>query len=127
MKNLNAIAESGVITEREILTIKSRLNRGVDCWQIFDNGNLTITPEQTEKGFNWLWNLYKSPTGKIRKNNPFGNWEISALEDFAGFELVDFVDTGNGFVSWFVPVYRVKSHLSGEFDYYMENGQIVIC
>ena len=127
MKNYNEIAASGVISEREILTIKSRLNRGLDCWEIFDNGNLTITPEKTEKGFNWLWNQYKTPFGKVRKNNPFGTWEISALEDFAGFELVDFIDAGNGFVRWFVPVYRVKSHLSGEFDYYMNGGQICIC
>lgn len=127
MKNYNEIAASGVISEREILTIKSRLNRGLDCWEIFNNGNLTITPEQSEKGFKWLWNQYKTPCGKVRKNNPFGTWEISALEDFAGFELVDFVDAGNGFVRWFVPVYRVKSNLSGEFDYYLKNGEICIC
>ncbi len=117
------IARRGVITEREIITLKSRLNRGkTEVLDIFKNGYLNITPEQSEKGLNWLLNQWKTPRGKERKNNPFGYREQEIIEDFERFELVDLIDNGNAYFSAFLPVYRVIDRAGNHFDYFVNLG-----
>jgi hypothetical protein len=77
-----------------------------------------IMPEQAAKGLAWLLDKWKTPTGKERKHNPFGAREINVLENFRRFRLVDFYDAGNGYMSFYVPVYRVESITGNSFDYY---------
>lgn len=129
-KDHAAICAAGVISERQIITIKSRLNRGIDAWPVLSSGPLSITPEQTEKGINWLLNQYKTPAGRVRKNNPFNAWAASILENFDRFQLVDFVDISRcpGWVSFYLPVYRVIDSRGRFFDYfcnYCEKGSPV--
>lgn len=117
------IARRGVITEREIITMKSRLNRGKsEVLDIFNNGYLNITPEQSEKGLKWLLNQWKTPRGKERKNNPFGDREQEIIEDFERFELVDLIDNGNAYFPAFLPVYRVIDRIGNHFDYFVSLG-----
>jgi len=111
------IAAAGVITERQIITIKSRANRGADVWEIFNNGNLRITQEQTKKGLSWLLNQWKTPRGIERKNNPFGYREQGILENFSHFELVDFYEDCNPWRCFYYPIYRVVSRSGNFFDY----------
>lgn len=70
-KIYSKIASAGVITEREVLLMKNRANRGLadDVFTIFDNGRLQITPEQADKGLAWLKDLWKTPRGVVRKRN----------------------------------------------------------
>jgi hypothetical protein len=119
------IAAAGVITERQIITIKSRANRGADVWEIFNNGNLRITQEQTKKGLSWLLNQWKTPRGIERKNNPFGYREQEIINNFDRFALVDFYNVGRYF-PFFVPVYRVISRSGSSFEYYYNAGRISI-
>lgn len=119
----NEVAAAGVITERQILTFKSRLNRGEsEVLNIFDNGYLNITPEQTNKGLRWLLDQWKTPNGKERKNNPFGERETTILGNFSHFQLIDFIDCGNAYFFAFLPVYRVVSLSGAFFDYFVSMG-----
>ena len=119
-KIYDEIAERGIITEREVNLIKRRLNdpyTGGIKKRVFANGPLKLTPEQTKKGIEWLLDKYKTPTGKIRKHNPFNKKQAAILENFKEFELINFVDWGNMVVTWFVPIYRVISKHGRTFDY----------
>ena len=124
-----AVAKRGYITENEINCFKSRMNRGDDSANyddLFQNYGVMISPEQTAKGLSWLLNQWKTPRGIERKNNPFGAREISTLENFDHFELVDFYNAG----SWrpfYLPVYRVVGAAGyPDFEYYVNGGQLII-
>lgn len=128
MKNITKLVEArGFILENEIITLKSRLSRGVeqDADLTYNYAPVAISPEQTEKGLSWLLNQWKTPAGKERKNNPFGYREQDILDNFDRFALVDFYDAGR-FCSFFVPVYRVISRSGASFEYYYNGGQIQI-
>lgn len=101
------IIKRGIITEREVLLIKKRLNdharmrrewdRGAfagteferefgvkneslhNALRALDRAVVYVTEEQATKGFNWLWYKYKSPTGRERKNNPFSSQQLAVL------------------------------------------------
>ncbi len=129
---LEFVRENGYITERDILNLKSRLNNGRMTGSEADEItglHPSVTDEQARKGFAWLWNLYKSPSGKVRKHNPFGAREVAALGDgwdaSARFTFDGFVNVGR-FVSYYVPVYTLERG-DDTFQYYVNGGQIVIC
>ena len=118
------IAERGIITEREILLIKRRLNNFGEVLikrALFGNGPLQITPEQTKKGLDWLIDKYKTPRGVVRKHNPFNDGQVAILEDFKKFELVGFTDVSRSCLMWFMPTYRVYSQHGRYFDYVVSN------
>jgi hypothetical protein len=128
MKTLNDqiqkdVEQSGIITEKQILLLLHRMNAGekIDVSYIWDN-HPNLTNEQSAKGLNWLKNLWKSPTGKERKNNPFGYREEKILETETQMYLVGFYDTARyNQNSYFVPLYGI-----GGMEYYLSGGQISI-
>ena len=121
------IAERGVITEREVRLMRRRLNRGVsifDVFNIFVKGDLRITDEQAKKGLAWLKNLWISPTGKIRKRNPFNQRQMCILARFDHFDLVSLQNRSHSvWVSDFYPVYRVYDDKGRYFDYIAKRGE----
>ena len=136
MKNIcESVISRGYITEREIITLKSRINRArfgrnsdkYDPWQDFNtmydhfNGEIPISLEQTQKGLSWCMDQWKTARGIQRKHNPFGDREQSVLESFQRFFLVDFYAAGN-YVPFFVPVYRTEGE-KNYFDYYAGIGK----
>jgi len=124
---LEEIKKKDVITEREILLIKRRLNEGTyKSEDVNEIDTKKLTPEQNEKGFKYLYDLYKSPTGKERVNNPFGDREEEVLNNFSHFELVDWYDNGNQYYKNYVPVYRVVAKDGSGFEYVMKVGKIEI-
>lgn len=73
-----AAAEArGWINENEIATLKRRQNRGE---RIQIENPIPVSYDQAQKGFAWLWDKYRTPRGAERKNNPFSNPEVKALE-----------------------------------------------
>lgn len=121
---IEKIANTGIIEEREINLLKRRANNGEDISALYDiDKDIEVTPEQSAKGFAWLWNLYKTPSGKERKNNPFGYREIAILENYKGenFTFKGFYDVGNGYFHFNVPIYEI-----GGMEYYVSGGQIHI-
>lgn len=119
------IEEKGIITEREILLLKRRANNGdIEAANFYpgcDRG-IEVTDEQSEKGFKSLYNLYKTPMGKERKNNPFGYREMDILDNYNGerFTFVGFYDDSNRFRSYYIPIYEI-----GGMQYYY-NGELHI-
>jgi hypothetical protein len=123
--------ENNTITEKEINLIKLRMNNDkVDNFTqeaidfIWDNSP-QLTPDQNKKGIDYLRNLWKSPTGKERTNNPFGYREQDALETFEYFELRGFYDAGNRYRKFYVPLYTCVG-AETSFEYYISGGNINI-
>ena len=111
-----------MITEQEINLLKRRANTGdkdaANFWPCVD-----CTQEQSAKGFAWLKNLYKTPAGKERKNNPFGYREMDIIDNYAGdnFTFRGFYDAGRYGFHNYVPVYELAG-----MEYYNYGGiQIV--
>ena len=84
-----------------------------------ENAPYSITPQQTVKGLNWLFNLRFTMRGKERKNNPFGYREQSILDDFDRFELSGLYDDSDGYNGFhnFKPIYKVIASDGESFDY----------
>lgn len=120
------IAKNGIITEKEINLIMRRLNAGekIDLSAIWD-GEIEVTEEQTAKGLDWLKNLWKTPTGKERSNNPFGYREMDVLEDPRAKIFFRGEYNAGRSVSYFIPIYLVCGG-STSFEYYVTDGQISI-
>lgn len=126
---INDAIKNNIISESDINLIKNRINRGedVDLDAFYEKEGILLTPQQDQKGFQFLWDLYKTPTGKERGNNPFGWREQNVLENFDHFEVIDFYDaTRPGGVKFVVPYYRVVSKEGDTFEYAFHGGQIHI-
>jgi hypothetical protein len=125
------IMETNTITEKEINLIKNRMNNDkVDeaTQQVIDyiwDNSPQLTPDQNKKGIDFLRNLWKSPTGKERTNNPFGYREQDTLETFEYFELRGFYDAGNRYRKFYVPLYTCVG-ANSNFEYAFYNGQVNI-
>jgi len=106
-----------ILTENEVNLIKRRLNDGKikieDLKEEYD-----LTSDQIQKGKSYLMNQWKSPTGKVRANNPFGYRETNILEDFKTINLYGFHNIGN-YTPFYVPIYSVRSSNNG-FEYYVD-------
>ncbi len=101
-KKYSTIIDSGKIEEREIISLKSALRRESlskeekqNLESRIANNNLLISTGQTKKGYDFLVNLWKTPTGKERKNNPYGYREEDVLENFESFTFDGFYDDSN--------------------------------
>jgi hypothetical protein len=122
---LKKIEQTNEITESEILLLKTRLNNGekIDMDYIWNN-EISVTPDQNKKGIEFLLNLYQTPSGKERKNHPFGYREIEILKNFTHFEFKGFYDAGNYLHSYYIPLYVCCGDNNG-FEYYY-NGKVNI-
>jgi hypothetical protein len=126
------IRKTNTITEREVALIMRRLNSGKDDKEtkdivdyIWDN-KPSLTSEQNKKGFDFLYDLWKSPSGKERKNNPFGYREQEVLENFEGFDLSGFYNASRyGQRPYYIPQY-IANGKDGSFEYYYSNGEVSI-
>jgi hypothetical protein len=115
------------LTEREVKLLLKRMNEGkINPSQLRDNG-YALTPDQVEKGRAWLTNLWITPRGVERKNNPYGYRETSILRSFKTIRLADVVDTSfyRATRRFYVPVYEVVGK-DDSFMYYLSGGKINI-
>lgn len=73
--------KAGVISEKDILLLKRRLNNK-SFGDVRMPNEIKVSDEQKEKGLKWLRNLYVSPTGKIRKITLLdgGKWIYSNVQ-----------------------------------------------
>lgn len=106
---ISEIETKGFITEKEISLLKRRANAGdkeaANFWPCVE-----CTPEQSEKAYKWLKNLYVTPNGKERKNNPFGYREMNIINTWNGekAEFKGFYDAGRYGFHNYVPVYYLN-------------------
>lgn len=126
-KLLAKIRKSMAINEKEINLIKRRLNDGklrIRDIDFLSDGDVIVGKQQYSKGIKWLKNLYITPTGKMRKNNPFGRREIDVLESAKYIEVIGFENV-SFWSKFYVPHYSVVGY-EGSFDYYVNGGKVVI-
>lgn len=130
-KRVSEILKAGVISEKDLNLLKSRLNRNLceydDLEPLFID-YIALSDDQTAKGVNWLRNLYKTSAGKIRKSNPFGAREISVLEsEDIKIDLCGFYDAGRYGCHNYIPNYCVWGE-NGSFEYvpYCNNHECYI-
>jgi hypothetical protein len=122
--------EKGFLTEGDILLIKRRLNDGklkADDVFIPDDG-WKLTPEQTEKGLNFLMKQWKGKSGAVSKNSPYGYREEDVLANFKEFRLTGFYDTATAEanrigIHYYQPIYSVISKDGAGFEYVMDFRQ----
>ena len=85
------------------------------------------TKEQAQKGYDWLMNLYKTPHGLQRKNNPFVYREEEALDSgIKGFTYDGNFNAGNAYMDWYTPMYTFIGNNGTCFQYYVAGGKIMI-
>lgn len=136
MKKYNAIIQAGKIEEREIISMRSFMHKSKENARfIFDamndyrdtnqDQNLSLSPDQNQKGYDFLMNCWKTPRGIERKNNPFGYREQAILENFSHFELKGFYNAGNAYRNFYLPLYECISKDGNSFEYYY-NGEVNI-
>lgn len=123
------IKDTGYITEKDLRWVIQTVNReGYES--VFKGENalslpISLSPVQIKKGFDWLWAQYKTPTGKERKNNPFGCREEEILENFKTIEFSNLTNQGfHG--SYYLPCYAVYDAEDDGFEYYVDGGKINI-
>lgn len=119
-KIIAAAEERGWINENEILLLKRRRNRGE---RIQIENPIPVSYDQAQKGFAWLWDKYRTPRGAERKNNPFLNPEMKALERAkkhgARFTFNGFYGTRN---NWHEPIYELITPIC-DIRYIVSLGQ----
>lgn len=136
LKEIISTAKStGTISEKDILLLKNRLNKGHDTsdkiWEFINNldEGLVLEKEHSRKGIDFLYNLYKTPMGKIRKNNPFGSRECEILDfaknsEEANFTFDGFRDSYKFSNSVQFPVYTLHSEVLSMSYFY--DGEVNI-
>ena len=124
------IIESGKIEERELISMRSLMHKNDEAsTAIFhalgEVGELSLSLDQQDKGYEFLLGQWKSPTGKERKNNPFGYREQAILENYKEIKLSSLYNAGNAYTNFYLPLYTVYSKDGMGFEYYY-NGEINI-
>lgn len=122
------IINTGKITEREIISMRSLINRDKEAARaIFDawNDELELETSQQQKGYDFLIDQWKTPKGIERKNNPFGYREQEILENFRDFTLKSLYNAGNAYTDNYLPLYSCNSKDGNGFEYYY-NGKVNI-
>lgn len=129
-KNIPDFVNEKTFTEQQIKLLQRRLNdKKIKEQDIFGKDfdrTKRITPEQTKKGLDWLDDKRRTPTGKERLNNPFGAREEAVLDNFDRFELTEFFDSGNQFVSFKIPLWTVIAKDGSRFQYHSQGGKVNI-
>lgn len=131
-KKYKELIKDNDFKERDYISLRSILNgykkvnitqeQKEELKEDATNRGLHVSKEQTEKGYKWLMNLYKTPKGKERKNNPFGHREEKILENFSHFMFYCFYDAKESlYMSGYhdyLPVWEVIDKDGDSFTYY---------
>lgn len=119
------IKEQGFATEKQILLLKSRMNRNKENEQEISDLTADIMPiklteEQAEKGREWLLRKNLKNNGEFRKNATLSDYEISVLKNAKGAYLSDFYNLGD-IIANNVPIYRYENE-NEAFEYFVQCG-----
>ena len=124
------IASKEIITERQILLLKGRMNKGKDVdLSPLDDLEIYVTDEQAEKGLAYLRKHFLTTKNKKRKNCKWGDYELKAigyngegepLEKLNPHHLFTFEGYMNigRCIPCYSPIYGI-----GAISYYMEGGE----
>ena len=122
---LKEIAESGIMTEKQISLLKLRSNKeNTNLYDLYDN-EIECTTQQTKNGLEWLLNKWKTPKGAERKNNPFGYREQNVLKDENAKSYFEGFYNAGKYNTYLTPIYTIVGN-GGSFEYIVEGGEIKI-
>lgn len=128
-----AIIDRGFITEREIISFRSAVNRwkrttmsenekqqliGMMFDKLESTGGFDLETAQKQKGIDWLRNKLYTKTGKRRQDvfaRGVPDHVFKVVDNFKDFTLVDFESVG--FSHQLFPVYRCIAQDGTSFDY----------
>lgn len=87
-----------------------------------------ITPEQTQKGINYIKNVAFKKSGEPRnsKQNVFGQFEQRVIKNFYCFKFVGLCNIANNGYAFYVPIYRVLAHDGSWFEYTTNMGRMEV-
>lgn len=122
------IKTRGYISEQQISLLKRRGNHQDE--DIFDyslldtkqfSDGIPLTPDQNEKGIKFPGNLACTPTGKTRKNCPFGYRELNIIDTCTEFTFRGFHDAGRRNYVSLLPLYELDG-----MEYYYDGEVHVV-
>lgn len=119
-KALNGFARTSLTKEERMKLIDLFVNDGV---------KIKITQQQSVKGLLWLKNLYMSPTGKVRKSNPFDAEQLEVIENFSHWTFEGLEDLSYEIgryhqeYQYLFPIYRIHSTDGRFFEYTAHSWQ----
>lgn len=120
-----AIGSSSKLAQWEKQDLKATLEE-----QVEKRRGLNITPEQSEKGIEWLTKFVFNSKGERRKdkasNAAFGAYEVNCIKNFYGFTFQGVYSAGNGYYSFYKPIYRLTATNGDWFDYTTNMGLITV-
>ena len=134
-KLIEKIQNTHVVTEREILLIKSRLNHGrmgIDSLNFLGKENVYVTDEQSQKGLDFLRKKLLTKRNCRRKNCNWGEYELQDIgwqgdDEYLKhidvhhlFTLVGFMNIGCS-MPYYEPIYAI-----GNTSYYMDGREPTI-
>ena len=120
------IKERGFMTEREMLTLKSRSDKAqkdlLDYDTLTPDEGIPIAPEWSEKGIQWLRSLL-TKKGEPRKGQNLDSREIEIIKTARPEDIRFnyFYDNGRGWYRNYVPVYSIRG-----MEYFVECGNIKV-
>ena len=121
---LAQIKQRGFMTEREMLTLKSRSNKAQkDLFQYDEFSEyVPLSEEWANKGIQWLKSLLKK-NGEPKAGQNLGYREIEIIKTATAsdFSFVCFYDNGNGWYRNYIPVYNIAG-----MEYFVECGNIKV-
>ena len=121
---LEQIKERGFMTEREMLTLKSRSNKAQkDLFQYDEFSEyVPLSEEWANKGLQWLKSLLKK-NGEPKAGQNLGYREIEIIKTATAsdFSFVCFYDNGNGWYKNYIPVYNIAG-----MEYFVSGGNIKV-
>ena len=124
---LAQIKERGFLTERDMLTLKSRSNKAQKDILYYgiinpDGYGTKIAPEWAAKGLQRLKGLLTTK-GEPRKGQKLGFREIEIIKTATpeDFTFIGFYDNGRGWCRNYLPVYNC-----GGMEYFVECGNIKV-
>ena len=127
---VNEIKAQGYATEKQILLLKSRMNRNKENASEINELTANIMPirltaEQAEKGREWLLRKNLKNNGEFRKNSSLGYRELHILNNAKEAYLSYFYPNGNRFFTYYTPVWSIDTN-EEHFEYMIDGGETKI-
>jgi len=95
--------------------------------KIANADGISLTEDQQNKGWKYLYNLGFTPKGAERRNSPYGYREEQIVSLKGDLSLIGSYDAGNMFRSYYVPLYEAYSKKARtSMQYYVWGGKIHI-
>jgi hypothetical protein len=118
-------------TENEIIYFRKYLRANPDKYNVLMDSfksEYSITPEQTKKGYDYIYNTCFKKNGELRetKDMPFGVLEANVIRNFKEFRFVGLNSIGLLNHDFYLPVYKVIAQDGTYFEYTVNIGQMEV-